>query len=190
MGWSFDFGGCGMRPLDRNRGNGNALWPGFKQHECSGKNESDSGDLRALDHSSEHGAAAERVAPKLGDEENDTGCGQEKTGEVTVLTAIRQPEKKTNRDREEAECDIGLHRMNGNAKRGIAPTRGKRVSVGDGPWNVRARAVARTGKQCADLLECETESQGCCEYIGGNTKRQTVNTDIDSGNGQRDDGTN
>src|ERR1700727_435993 len=100
MGWSFDFRRCGMRPLDGNGRDGNALWPGFKQHECCGKDENDSGDLRSLDHSPEQGSAAERVAPELSDEENDAGCRKKETGEVAMLAAMRQPEKKTACDRE------------------------------------------------------------------------------------------
>ena len=146
-----------------------------------------SGNLWSLNHSPEHGSAAERVAPKLSDEENDAGCRKKETREVAMLAAMRQPEKKTRCNREETECGISLDGMNGNPKWGIAPTCGKRVSVGDSPWNVRARAVAGTGKQSADLFECEAESERCRENISGSAKPQMVDADVDCGNSKRDD---
>jgi hypothetical protein len=146
MGWSFDFNRRGRRRLDGGGGHGNALRLGFKHHACTSKDENDSSDLRTPDRAPEQGSAAKGVTPELSDEENDPGCPQKEAGEVAMLAPMRQPEQNANCNCKEAECGVGLDRMNGNAERGIAPSRSERVGISDGPRDARARAVAGAGE--------------------------------------------
>src|SRR5580700_6139017 len=103
--------------------NGDLLRCALEQKTCAGNHEQDACDLRPLQNSPEQRAATDGVAPELGDEQYGAGRHQEDAGEIAMLAAMRQPKEKANCNREKAERGVGLHRMNRNAERGIAPSR-------------------------------------------------------------------
>src|SRR4029079_9495013 len=105
----------------------------IEKNRRSAEDEDDGGELRAFENSVEDRAAAERIAPELGDVQDDAAGYQEQAGKVTVLDSVRQPEQKPDGDCEEADSGVSLNGVHGDAEGSVAPPFGERVSVDDGP---------------------------------------------------------
>ena len=61
--------------------------------------------------------------------------------------------------------------MYGNAEGSVAPAGRERVSVDDGPGQMRSRPVAGACEQSADLLKCQAESKGRGKCVGSRAIR-------------------
>jgi len=158
------------------------------EEKCgSAEHEDDGGDLGTFEKAAEDCATAQRIAPELGDVD-DEACGNQKHScGVAVLAAARQQKDKARCDGGEADRRVGLNRVNGDAEGRVAPACGEWVSVDDGPGYVRAGSVARSGEERADLFECKAEGKRSGENVGGRAIRHVMNASVDGCDGKGDE---
>jgi hypothetical protein len=164
-----------------------ALRRPLPQKRSSCDEEENGRGLRAFEHSSEHYAPSHRIATEFRKKKNNAGGDEEDAGEIAVLAAMRQPENERHGKGKKAERRIGLHRMNRNIQGCAAPTLGKRIGVGDGPWYARPGAKSGSGKQSSDLLESEAESRRSGQSVCRHAHGEIMNPRVDGRNRKRED---
>lgn len=154
------------------------------QNERAGKNGGDGTELRKVQGAGEERTAALGVAEELGEIDEDAGGEEEDAGEVAGAGRAGREQKQSEREQEPAGGRVELHGVDGGEERRAVPAEGERVSVGDGPADGGAGAVAGAGEEGSELLDGEAEGEGRGESVGGAGRGEAAEARPEGGDGE------